>query len=188
MTPDPGPPPPTAPAPQFAPPQPPAAAPQYAPPPPAQPPAAQPQYAPPPPAPPQFAAPPAAPVAGQLSPDGRALWNGVQWVSAVTADGRYRWDGINWVPAGGRSAPAAAVAAGGLGFQFGGAAAWSIGFGLVSIVVPFFANFYFPILPLFGLYRAVIAIRSGRLVGGVVGILLNLAGAAVTLFASGLIG
>ena len=63
----------------------------------------------------------------------------------------------------------------------------SIGFGLVSILVPFFANFYFPILPIIGLISAVRAIQRGRMIGGVVGIVLNLIGGVVTLFVSGLI-
>jgi len=87
--------------------------------------------------------------------------------------------------------PPAAVAAGGTGallYQLGGPAAWSIGFGLVSIVVPFVSNFYFPILPIFGLINAVRALQRGRTIGGVVGIVLNLLGGLVTLFASGLIG
>ena len=168
-----------------------------------QPPAPQPEPAPPPPAPPTYAAPPpapgylppsmpaAAPVAGQLSPDGSTMWNGTQWISAVSPDGRFRWNGGAWVP---NSAPAyavavpATVAGAGLAYQFGGSAAWSIGFGLVSIIVPFATNFYFPILPLIGIWRAVLAIRAGRMAGGVIGIVLNLVGAGVSLLASGLLG
>jgi uncharacterized membrane protein len=72
--------------------------------------------------------------------------------------------------------------------QFGGAAAWSIGLGLVSIVVPLFANFYFPILPIIGFINAVRAIQRGRLIGGIVGIVVNALGGLVSLFASGLLG
>jgi hypothetical protein len=84
----------------------------------------------------------------------------------------------------------AAVAAGGgiaLGQQFGGAAAWSIGCGLVSIVVPFVTSFYFPILPIVGFINGVRAIQRGRLIGGVVGLVVNALGGLVALIASGII-
>lgn len=84
-----------------------------------------------------------------------------------------------------------AVAAGGgisLMQQFGGAAAWSIGLGLVGIIVPFVVNFYFPLLPIIGIIQAVRAIQRGRLIGGIVGIVVNLLAGVVALFASGLIG
>src|SRR6266436_772595 len=85
--------------------------------------------------------------------------------------------------------PVAAVGAGGtLLSQFGGAAAWSIGFGLVSIVVPFVTNFYFPIMPIIGALNGVRAIQRGRMIGGIVGLVLNGIGGLVALFASGLIG
>jgi len=145
-------------------------------------------------APPTYASPPAAaaaPGVGQLSPDGRYMWNGTQWMSAISPDGRYRWDGSGWIPVSvGPSAYAvpAVGATGGLGYQLGGSAAWSMGFGLVSILVPFFTNFYFPILPIVGIWRAVIAFRSGRVAGAVIGVVLNVLGGLVSLFASGLIG
>jgi hypothetical protein len=78
--------------------------------------------------------------------------------------------------------------AGGLLYQLGGPAAWSIGFGLVSIIVPFVTNYYFPILPIAGAISAIRAIQRGRVVGGVVGIVVNVLGGLVSLFASGLIG
>jgi len=81
-----------------------------------------------------------------------------------------------------------AGAAGGLLWQFSGAAAWSVGCGLVSIVVPFVLNFYFPILPIIGLINGVQALRRGRVIGGIVGLVLNVIGGIVSLFASGLIG
>lgn len=166
---------------------------------------------------------------GQLSPDGKYMWDGRSWVSAISPDGTWRWDGGAWVPHGPdipgvpsgaafSGSPAAgqqpvatpipgvppgpgaaqppgyirygagtAAAPRGLGYQFGGSAAWSIGFGVASILVPFFSNFYFPILPLFGLWRAVIAIRAGRIAGGVIGIVVNLVGGVVSLLASGLL-
>lgn len=84
-----------------------------------------------------------------------------------------------------------AVAAGGgisLMQQFGGPAGASVLLGLIGIVVPFVANFYFPLLPIFGLISAVRAIQRGRLIGGIVGIVLNLIAGLVALIASGLIG
>ncbi len=84
----------------------------------------------------------------------------------------------------------AAVAAGGAGaliYQLGGAAAWSIGCGLVSIVVPFFFNMYFPVLPIVGALNGFRAIQRGRLIGGMVGIAINIVGGLVSLFASGIL-
>ncbi|MEP6752063.1 MAG: hypothetical protein ABI959_04895 [Candidatus Dormiibacterota bacterium] len=87
--------------------------------------------------------------------------------------------------------PAAAVGAAagaGLMSQFGGAAAWSIGLGLVSIVVPLVSTFYFPIMPIIGGLNGVRAIQRGRIVGGIVGLVLNAIGGIVALIVSGLIG
>jgi hypothetical protein len=72
--------------------------------------------------------------------------------------------------------------------QFGGYALYSIIAGLASIVVPFATNFYFPILPIIGLLNAVRAMQRGRLLGGLVGLVLNILGGVVSLFASGLLG
>ena len=87
--------------------------------------------------------------------------------------------------------PAAVVGAAtgaGLMSQFGGAAAWSIGLGIVSIVVPFVSTFYFPIMPIIGGLNGVRAIQRGRIVGGIVGLVLNAIGGIVALIASRLIG
>ena len=81
----------------------------------------------------------------------------------------------------------AAGGAGALIYQLGGPAAWSIGFGLVSIVVPFVTNYYFPILPIAGIISAIRAMQRGRLIGGVIGIVVNIVGGIVSLIASGLI-
>jgi hypothetical protein len=61
----------------------------------------------------------------------------------------------------------------GLLFRFGGYAAWAIGLGLVAIVVPFVTNYYFPVLPIAGGLNAIRAIQRGRVIGGVVGIVIN---------------
>lgn len=84
--------------------------------------------------------------------------------------------------------PVAAIGAGGLMSQLGGAAAWSIGLGLVSIVVPLVSNFYFPIMPIIGALNGVRAIQRGRLIGGIIGLVLNAIGGIISLLASGLIG
>ena len=81
----------------------------------------------------------------------------------------------------------AAAGAGGLLYQFSGPAAWAIGFGLVSIVVPIVSNYYFPILPIAGLISSVRASQRGRLIGGVIGIVVNILGGIVSLISSGLI-
>src|SRR5262245_707025 len=78
--------------------------------------------------------------------------------------------------------------AGGLLYQLGGPAAWSIGFGLVSIIVPFAFNYYFPLLPIAGLISAIRAMQRGRIAGGVIGIAVNIVGGLVSLLASGVIG
>ena len=82
--------------------------------------------------------------------------------------------------------PVAAVGAtGALMSQFGGAALWSIGLGIVSIVVPFFANFYFPIMPIIGALNGVRAIQRGRVIGGIVGLVLNAIGGIITMVYAG---
>lgn len=78
--------------------------------------------------------------------------------------------------------------AGGLIYQLGGPAAWSIAFGLISVVVPFATNYYFPILPIAGAISAIRAIQRGRVIGGIIGIAVNVVGGLVSLLASGLIG
>jgi hypothetical protein len=78
--------------------------------------------------------------------------------------------------------------AGGLLYQLGGPAAWSIVFGLASIIVPFAFGYYFIVLPIAGLIGAVRAMQRGRLIGGVIGIVVNLIGGLISLISSGLIG
>ena len=86
--------------------------------------------------------------------------------------------------------PMAAAAGGGISLmqQFGGAAAWSIGLGIVGIIVPIVSTFYFPLLPIVGFINAVRAIQRGRMIGGIVGIVVNALAGLVALIASGLIG
>jgi hypothetical protein len=75
-----------------------------------------------------------------------------------------------------------AAAGAGVGFmsQFSGDALWSIILGLVSIVVPLFANHVFYFLALIGLFYGIRAIQRGRLIGGIVGIVLCVIGGLIT--------
>jgi len=129
----------------------------------------------------------------RFSDDRQWYWNGTEWVPANQAPAPAPPPTWAAPPASGNLPPAimapAAVAVGGatLMYQFGGPAAWSIAFGVASIVAPLFANFYFYVLPLFGLLNAVRAIQRGRVIGGVVGIVVNILGGIMSLLASGLL-
>ena len=86
---------------------------------------------------------------------------------------------------------AAGMFAGGAGailYQFGGPAIFSIIAGVVAIVMPFVAGYYFIVLPIAGLISGARAIQRGRLLGGIVGIAVNLLGGLVSLLASGIVG
>ena len=81
----------------------------------------------------------------------------------------------------------------GIGLQIAGAG-WSIGLGALGILVPIvtalFMNgsvFYFYLLPIFGFVYGVRAIGRGFLIGGIVGIVLNLIAGLVSLTAAGII-
>jgi hypothetical protein len=77
----------------------------------------------------------------------------------------------------------AAVGAGtGLMYQFSGDALWSIGLGLVSIVVPFVANRVLFFMPLIGIYSGIRAVQRGKVIGGIVGIVLSVIGGLITVF------
>jgi hypothetical protein len=76
--------------------------------------------------------------------------------------------------------------------QFGGIAAWSIILGVVSIGVPIVTGLttggtvtYFYVLPIFGVIRGFVAVTRGKVLGGVVGIVLNVIGGLISLLASG---
>jgi hypothetical protein len=78
--------------------------------------------------------------------------------------------------------PAAAAGAGiSLMSQFSGDALWSIGLGLVSIVVPVLLGRVFYFLALIGIYYGIRAIRRGRLIGGIAGIVLCAIGGLITI-------
>ena len=74
--------------------------------------------------------------------------------------------------------------AGGVIYQLGGPAAWSIGFGVVSVIAPFTFGYYFPILPIAGAISGVRALQRGRVIGGIIGICVNVLGGLVSLLAS----
>jgi len=71
--------------------------------------------------------------------------------------------------------------AAGLMSQFTGRAAWSIGMGLVTIIAPFVVHWVFYVLALVGLLYGVQAIRRGQLIGGIIGIVLNVIGGLLTI-------
>jgi hypothetical protein len=71
--------------------------------------------------------------------------------------------------------------------QFTGLAMWSIILGLLSVGVPVVtglisngSSFYFYILPIFGFIRGVQAVTRGQLIGGIVGIVLNIFGGIIS--------
>jgi hypothetical protein len=65
--------------------------------------------------------------------------------------------------------------------QFTGAAGWGILLGLVTIAVPFIFGRVFFFLPIIGLIAGIQAIRTGKLIGGIVAIVLNIIGGIITL-------
>jgi len=71
--------------------------------------------------------------------------------------------------------------------QFSGPALWSIVVGVLGIGLPFFTPFYFRILPIAGVITGVRAIMSGRLIGGGIGIGLNVIAGIFSLIAMGII-
>lgn len=76
---------------------------------------------------------------------------------------------------------AAATGASGLISQFTGNAGWGILVGLVTIIVPLaFQRVYF-FLPIIGLIVAIYAIVKKQVIGGVVGLILNVVGGILTI-------
>lgn len=68
-------------------------------------------------------------------------------------------------------------------YQFGGFGGWSVLLGLASIVVPIAFGYVFYVLPVFGIIAGVRAIMRGRIIGGIVGIVLNCIGGLITIVA-----
>jgi hypothetical protein len=77
--------------------------------------------------------------------------------------------------------------------QFRGRAAWSIVLGVLSVGVPIVtgltsnSTFYFYVLPIFGFIRGVQAVTRGQVIGGIVGIVLNVIGGLISLMVSGVL-
>ncbi len=79
---------------------------------------------------------------GQLSPDGRYVWNGTQWVPSappqqMSADGRWVWNGLRWMPNGAVALAVAAHSPAGLLFfrvYCGVVAFIGLGFGTLGMI------------------------------------------------------
>ena len=91
--------------------------------------------------------------------------------------------------------PIAPSSAGGLnlGVQIAGAG-WSIGIGVIGILLPFVTGalfggtaFYFRVMPIFGVIYGVRAIMRGYVIGGAIGIGVNILAGLVSLTFAGLI-
>ena len=72
--------------------------------------------------------------------------------------------------------------------QFSGMAAWSIILGVLSVGVPVVTGLtsngsvvYFYILPIFGFIRGIQAVTRGQVMGGIIGIVLNILGGLISL-------
>lgn len=72
--------------------------------------------------------------------------------------------------------------------QFTGIALWSVILGVVAVGVPLVTGLtssghvvYFYIIPIFGLIRGIQAVTRGQVIGGIVGIVLNVIGGLISL-------
>lgn len=81
--------------------------------------------------------------------------------------------------------PAIGMGWGGAGLvsQFTGPAAWACFVGLVTVVVPFAFGRVFFFLPIIGIITGVRAVMAGKLIGGIVGIVLSAIGGLITIVA-----
>ena len=79
--------------------------------------------------------------------------------------------------------PAVGMDWGGAGIlsQFTGSAAWACGIGLLTVIVPFAFGRVFFFLPIVGIITGFRAIQAGKLIGGIVGIVLSGIGGVLTL-------
>jgi hypothetical protein len=74
------------------------------------------------------------------------------------------------------------VGTAGILYQFTGSAGWACLVGVICIAVPFVFNRVFFFLPIIGLILAIQAIvRSKKMIGGIVAIVLNVIGGIITL-------
>ncbi len=72
--------------------------------------------------------------------------------------------------------------------QFTGMALWSVILGVLSVGVPILTGLtsgghvvYFYVIPIFGLIRGIQAVTRGLVIGGIVGIVLNVIGGLISL-------
>lgn len=82
-------------------------------------------------------------------------------------------------------APAIGGAGAGLGLlsQFTGSAAWAIGLGLLTIIVPFTLGRVFYVTPIVAFLAGIRAVRACKVIGGVVGMALSVIGGVITVIA-----
>jgi hypothetical protein len=80
-----------------------------------------------------------------------------------------------------------AMGTGSMSGEFSGPALWSLVVGILGIALPFFTPFYFRFLPIAGILSGVRALMSGRLIGGAIGIGLNVIAGIFSLIAMGVI-
>lgn len=67
--------------------------------------------------------------------------------------------------------------------QFTGSAAWAIGFGLLTIIVPFTLGRVFYVTPIVAFLAGIRAVRAGKVIGGIVGMVLSAIGGLITIIA-----
>jgi hypothetical protein len=79
--------------------------------------------------------------------------------------------------------PGLGLAGAGILSQFSGPAAWACFAGLVTIAVPFVFGRVFFFLPIIGVITGVRAVMAGKLLGGIVGIVLSAIGGLITIVA-----
>ncbi len=71
--------------------------------------------------------------------------------------------------------------------QFSGPALYSMIVGVACLALPFFTPLYFRFLPVAGIITGVRAVLSGRLIGGLIGIGLNIVAGALSLVYMGVL-
>ena len=101
------------------------------------------------------------------------------------------WDQETYMPPGGvpGTRPGVTIAS-----QFTGMAMWSVILGALAVGVPILTLLttgghivYFYVIPIFGFIRGIQAVTRGQVIGGVVGIVLNILGGLISLIASGVL-
>jgi len=140
-------------------------------------------FPPPPPAsvpPPVYGAPPA-PAAQVKLPRGYKLPPGYQGPTAPDYMAPYQQQALSPCPQPINPGAVAFGSAGAILYQFGGPALGSVIAGAVTVGVPLMLNRYYIILPVVGLLSGLRAVTRGRLLGGLVGIGLNVLGGIFTL-------